>query len=68
MIEFGEFKGNATITLKRTPEDRYGFTFGVNKAKLILDHLEEIRKFYADHQGDRSAKPETPPSASRPTA
>ncbi len=57
MIELGEYKGNATITLKRSADDRFGFTFGVNKAKLILDHLEEIKKFHAEHQADRPARP-----------
>ncbi len=57
MIELGEYKGNATITLKRNADDRFGFTFGVNKARLILDHIEEIRKFCEQHQGDRPARP-----------
>lgn len=64
MIELGEYKGNATITLKRSAEDRFGFTFGLNKAKLILDHIEEIRKFHADHQGDRPPKPVSEGTAS----
>jgi hypothetical protein len=57
MIELGEFKGNATITLKRGADDRFGFTFGVNKAKLILEHLEEIKRFYEAHHADRPQKP-----------
>ena len=45
MIEYGEFKGNKMITLKRTPEDHYPFSFGKNKAKLIVENFEEIKKF-----------------------
>ena len=45
MIEYGEFKGNKLIVLKRNPEDRYPFQFGKSKAKLIVEHYEDIKKF-----------------------
>jgi hypothetical protein len=41
----GEYKGRPVITLKRDAEDRYGFSFGLGKAKLILDNLEAISDF-----------------------
>jgi len=50
MFEVGEFKGNKVITLKQTPEDQYGFTFGVKKAKMILEHLDDIKKFIKDNE------------------
>jgi hypothetical protein len=46
MFTVGEFKGNVVITLKRTEEDKYPFTFGLAKAKLIIEHFEDIKKFY----------------------
>jgi len=45
MIEYGEFKGNKMIIIKRTPDDRFPFQFGKAKAKLILEHFDEIKKF-----------------------
>jgi len=45
VADYTEFKGNKIIVLKRTPEDKFGFSFGKTKAKLILEHLEEIKKF-----------------------
>lgn len=45
MFEYGEFKGNKLIVLKRTAEDKYPFQFGKNKAKLIIEHYDEIKKF-----------------------
>jgi len=45
MHEFGEFKGNKMITLKRSAEDTYPFSFGKNKAKLIVENYEAIKKF-----------------------
>ncbi|HVC08410.1 MAG TPA: hypothetical protein VNH15_00540 [Elusimicrobiota bacterium] len=50
IVEFGEFKGNKMIVLKRTEEDKYPFQFGLGKASLILEHIEDIRKFVADNQ------------------
>ncbi|MFH2020547.1 MAG: hypothetical protein ABIJ34_03985 [archaeon] len=45
MIEYSEFKGNKMIVLKRTAEDTFPFQFGKNKAKLIVENFEEIKKF-----------------------
>ena len=33
----GEFKGNPILTLN--PDERYPFSFGLSKARLILAHL-----------------------------
>ncbi len=40
-----EFKGNAMIVLSQGPDDKFPFQFGFKKAKLILDNIEEIKKF-----------------------
>lgn len=50
MVTIGEFKGNSVITLKRNEEDKYGLTFGLSKAKLILDHIDEIKRFYEEYK------------------
>jgi hypothetical protein len=50
MYAVGEFKGNMVITLKRSEDDKYPFTFGLSKAKLILEHLEDIKKFYEENK------------------
>ncbi|MFA6002442.1 MAG: hypothetical protein WC881_00075 [Elusimicrobiota bacterium] len=50
IVEFGEFKGNKMIILKRSPEDKYPFQFGVSKASLVVEHIEDIRKFVAENQ------------------
>ncbi|HNY91236.1 MAG TPA: hypothetical protein PKJ13_03375 [bacterium] len=39
----GEFKGNPILTLN--PDERYPFSFGLSKARLILAHLDDIRAF-----------------------
>jgi len=48
MIRMGEYKGKKTIALLRNEDDRFPFTFGVTKAKLILENIEEITKFVED--------------------
>lgn len=45
IVEEAEYKGNPLIVLKYTPEDRYPFQFGVKKAKLVVEHIEDIKKF-----------------------
>jgi hypothetical protein len=45
MIDFGEYKGNKLIILKRTAEDKFPFSFGKAKAKLIVEHFADIKKF-----------------------
>lgn len=46
-VTYGEYKGHPTITLPNG--SRKGFTFGVGKARAILAHLEEIRKFVEEN-------------------
>ena len=50
VVEFNEFKGNKIIVLKRTAEDTYPFSFGVNKAKLILEHIDDIKEFVKENE------------------
>ncbi len=45
MIERGEFKGKPVLILKRNEDDRYPFSFGLSKARLIIENFEEIKKF-----------------------
>jgi hypothetical protein len=49
MVEKGEYKGKPIITIKRNEDDQYPFSFGVSKAKLILENLEEIKKFVEEN-------------------
>ena len=45
LVEYGEYKGNELIILKRDENDKYPFRFGKNKARMILEALDEIKKF-----------------------
>ena len=51
MIEKSEFKGKPIIILKRSEDDQYPFSFGLSKAKLIMENLEEIKKFVQENSG-----------------
>lgn len=44
-----EYKGNPMIVLTQGPEDKFPFQFGLKKAKLILEHLDDIKQFIAKH-------------------
>lgn len=49
MIERSEYKGKPLIVIKRSEDDKYPFSFGLGKAKLILENIEEIRKFVEEN-------------------
>ena len=38
-----------TLRLRRNDEDKIFFSFGVSKARLIINHIEEIKKFIAEY-------------------
>ena len=50
-VSESEYKGNPMLVIKSTPDDKFPFQFGLKKAKLILEHIEDIRKFVAKHGG-----------------
>ncbi len=49
IVEESEFKGNAMIVLKNDEEDKFPFQFGVKKAKLVLENIEAVKAFVAEH-------------------
>ena len=49
MIEKTEYRGQPVIVLKRSEDDRFPFSFGLWKAWLILEHLEDIKKFVEEN-------------------
>ncbi len=48
MVERSEFKGKPVLVIKRAEDDQYPFSFGITKAKLILENIEEIKKFVSE--------------------
>ncbi len=54
----GEYKGNAIISLPVAGSTKYPFTFGLNKAKAILEYLDDIKKFVEDNDKAKEEKPE----------
>lgn len=49
IAERSEFKGKPMLVLKRTDEEKFPFSFGLVKAKMILENLDEIKKFVIDN-------------------
>lgn len=49
IVSESEFKGNPMIVIKNSEEDQYPFQFGVKKAKLVLENIEEIKAFVEKH-------------------
>ena len=44
-----EYKGHPILVLN--PDSRFPFSFGLGKAKLIIEHLETIKEFIANQEG-----------------
>ena len=44
-----EYKGNPMLVLKNSPEDKFPFQFGLKKAKLVVEHIEDVRRFVEKH-------------------
>jgi hypothetical protein len=61
IVQESEFKGNAMIVLRRTEEDRFPFQFGLSKAKLVLESIEEIKAWVAKQEAAKPAKPKAQP-------
>lgn len=49
VTEVGEYKGNKTITLRDGENDKYPFSFGVRKAKKILENIDDIKAFVEEN-------------------
>ncbi len=45
VTKIGEYKGHQIISLMKDENDAHPFTFGLTKAKLILENLDEIKSF-----------------------
>jgi len=48
-VEIDDYNGNPVIILKRDENDAYPFRFGVRKAQLIVDNIDEIKKFIKEN-------------------
>jgi len=47
--ERSEYKGKPMIVLKRSEDEKFPFSFGMTKAKMILENIEEIKKFVEEN-------------------
>jgi hypothetical protein len=45
----GDYKGNAMLIIRQTSQDKFPFQFGLKKARLILEHIEDIKEFVHKH-------------------
>ena len=53
MVERTEFRGKPVLILKRDENDRFPFSFGLSKARLIVENFNEIRKFVEEFEGKK---------------
>lgn len=56
IVEKTEYKGQPVLILKRNENDRYPFSFGLGKARMILEAIEDIRKFVEENDNKDEKK------------
>jgi formate dehydrogenase assembly factor FdhD len=52
IVGYERYKGENIIVLSRSETDRFPFSFGYRKAKLIVEHIEEIKKFIEEEEAN----------------
>jgi mitochondrial fission protein ELM1 len=45
ITEISEYKGSPVFVIKRDNEEKYPFSFGLAKAKMILETIDAIKLF-----------------------
>lgn len=50
-VETGEFKGNKTISISK--EEKRVVSFGLKKAKAIIENYEAIKKFVEENDSEK---------------
>ena len=55
IAERSEFKGRPMLVLKRSEDEKFPFSFGLTKAKMILENINEIKKFVEDNEKSSGA-------------
>jgi hypothetical protein len=55
-IKTTEYKGHTLIVLSKNETDKFPFQFGLSKAKLVLEHIEEIKAFVAEQEAKAPTK------------
>ena len=56
IVERTEYKGQPVRIRKRNENDRYPFSFGLSKARLIIEGIEDIKKFVAENDNKEEKK------------
>jgi len=56
IVERTEYKGQPVLILKRNENDKYPFSFGLSKARLIIEGFEEVKKFVAENDNKTEEK------------
>lgn len=49
-VDYDEYKGHRMIILFKDENDKFPFKFGLAKAKLILENIDEIKEFVEESE------------------
>jgi hypothetical protein len=54
IVTRSEFKNKPILVLSTGEEDKYPFSFGLSKAKKIVEAYEEIKKFVEEEEAKKA--------------
>lgn len=49
-VEESEYRNSPVLVIKKDDDDKYPFSFGLAKARLILAHYDDIKAFVEKHE------------------
>jgi hypothetical protein len=53
LIWESKFKGRPVLSMRKHPHDKYPFSFGLGKARQIVENYEAIEEFVRKHDGEK---------------
>jgi len=45
----GDYQGKPMLIIRQSAADKFPFQFGLKKARLIVEHIDEIQEFVEKH-------------------
>jgi len=68
IVEETEFKGKPVLVLKNDENERYPFSFGLSKARKVLEGYDAIKAFVDKHDANDEAYPAAGEAPAEPKA
>lgn len=55
-VTIGEYKGAKVLNIPLDKSGKFQFTFGITKARAIMEYIDDIQKFVEENEGKNEGK------------